>query len=185
MRTKSTPGGSADDPASQSTRPRMVLASGTGEPGLHGTAGPGREISHVRVLVVDASGALLVMKWRDPADGRTCWEPPGGGVELGESLAEAAERELREETGITARVTGRWAPARRDDTWEGARRDRDEAFFLARVTGATVRPEMPTAEERATLVAWRWVTLTGPAGLDRLDAPLFPPDPFVLARRIG
>jgi ADP-ribose pyrophosphatase len=37
-----------------------------------------------------------------PADG--LWAIPGGGLELGETLREAAEREILEETGITIRA---------------------------------------------------------------------------------
>ncbi|MCA0044615.1 NUDIX hydrolase [Celeribacter litoreus] len=44
---------------------------------------------------------LLVQRSKEPDLGK--WGFPGGHVELGESITEAAERELFEETGITAR----------------------------------------------------------------------------------
>jgi len=45
---------------------------------------------------------LLVKRRHPPNQGQ--WAIPGGKVNLGESLAEAAEREIREETGITIRA---------------------------------------------------------------------------------
>ena len=138
--------------------------------------------THVRVLVVEPAGRLLLMKWRDPEDGRCAWEPPGGGVEPGETLAEAAERELLEEAGIVARVGARWLRAGRDDTWKGERRRRSEAYFAARAADDTVDPQMPTAEERSTLLEWRW---TVPEDLRGLDAPVHPPDPFGLLGLLG
>src|SRR3954452_4487904 len=50
------------------------------------------------VIVVDASGAVLLQ--RRAEDGT--WGIPGGCLELGESLEDAARRELREETGLVA-----------------------------------------------------------------------------------
>jgi ADP-ribose pyrophosphatase len=41
---------------------------------------------------------LLVKRSKAPSDGQ--WAIPGGSVNIGESLQQAAERELKEETGI-------------------------------------------------------------------------------------
>jgi len=53
------------------------------------------------VLVRDGC-VLLVKRASPPSQGM--WAIPGGRVELGETLQHAAERELREETGIIARA---------------------------------------------------------------------------------
>jgi 8-oxo-dGTP pyrophosphatase MutT (NUDIX family) len=54
----------------------------------------------VRVVCLDQRQRLLLLRWRDPADGSYVWEPPGGGVEPGEQPIDAARRELQEETGL-------------------------------------------------------------------------------------
>jgi ADP-ribose pyrophosphatase len=51
---------------------------------------------------VDSDTVLLVRQYRYVA-GRPTWEMPTGGVHQGETLAEAAQRELAEETGHRAR----------------------------------------------------------------------------------
>ncbi len=55
-------------------------------------------------LVCQAEGRLLVVRLRDPSTGVVGLYPPGGGVEEGESPAEAAERETLEETGLVVRA---------------------------------------------------------------------------------
>src|SRR3954471_7986104 len=52
----------------------------------------------VRVLVCDGAGAVLLVRHSYTAG----WHLPGGAVDPGESLAAAAARELREETGLAA-----------------------------------------------------------------------------------
>tara|TARA_Y100000294_G_C8571223_1_gene342878 strand:+ start:594 stop:1034 length:441 start_codon:yes stop_codon:yes gene_type:complete len=53
----------------------------------------------VGAFVFYKNRVLLVKRGAPPAIGK--WAIPGGSVELGETLQEAAEREILEETGIT------------------------------------------------------------------------------------
>jgi len=56
----------------------------------------------VGAVVFRGDEVLLVKRGRAPSRG--LWAIPGGSVELGETLREAAEREVREETGIEIRT---------------------------------------------------------------------------------
>jgi 8-oxo-dGTP diphosphatase len=60
---------------------------------------PDAPVVAVGVLLFDGDRVLLVKRGRPPQVGR--WTVPGGGVEVGETLEEAALRELREETGLS------------------------------------------------------------------------------------
>lgn len=56
----------------------------------------------VGAVVCREGQVLLIKRGSAPFAGQ--WAVPGGRVELGESLAAAAEREVREETGISIRA---------------------------------------------------------------------------------
>jgi 8-oxo-dGTP pyrophosphatase MutT (NUDIX family) len=56
-------------------------------------------------VVIDDAGRVLMIS-RRAANGRVQWTLPKGLVEKGERPEDAAEREVREETGVAARIAG-------------------------------------------------------------------------------
>jgi 8-oxo-dGTP diphosphatase len=65
---------------------------------------PDRPIVGVLAVVLRGERALVVRRANPPMAGR--WGFPGGVLELGETVAEGAMRELREETGVVAEPAG-------------------------------------------------------------------------------
>ena len=69
---------------------------------------PDRPIVAVLAVVLRGEGsatrALIVQRAQQPNQGR--WGFPGGVLELGETVADGAMRELQEETGIVAEAAG-------------------------------------------------------------------------------
>ena len=59
-------------------------------------------VPSVNVAVTNDAGELLLIRRTDNGN----WALPGGAVDLGESLAQAAVRETREESGIDCEITG-------------------------------------------------------------------------------
>ena len=59
-------------------------------------------VAGVAAVVLGCDGVLLVRRGREPMLG--AWSLPGGALELGESTAEGAVREVFEETGIRVRA---------------------------------------------------------------------------------
>ena len=69
---------------------------------------PARPFLGASVAVFRDGRVMLAARGRAPMEG--LYSLPGGGVEPGETLAEAALRELREETGVEAELIGFVAP---------------------------------------------------------------------------
>ena len=59
---------------------------------------PAQPITGVGVVVWHGDRVLLVQRARPPRQGQ--WSLPGGGQQLGETLTDAARREVREEAGL-------------------------------------------------------------------------------------
>lgn len=98
-------------------------------------------------VITDEDGrVLLVLRGTEPEKGR--WSIPGGTVEAGETLREAAAREAFEETGLHVTVG--------DELWcvtipAGDGRFFEVHDFAATVTGGTLTPGDDAADAR-------WVT---------------------------
>ena len=65
---------------------------------------PPRPVPAVGAIVFRNSEVLLVRRGAPP--NRGLWSVPGGAVEIGETVEQAAVRETREETGVDVRPTG-------------------------------------------------------------------------------
>lgn len=63
---------------------------------------PDRPVVGVGGVVVQGGRALIVKRAHEPRKGE--WSLPGGLVELGETLIDAARREIKEETGLDVDV---------------------------------------------------------------------------------
>lgn len=106
--------------------------------------------------VTDGEGrVLLVRNQRQPET----WVFPAGGHEPGESFAETAVREVREETGVDCEVTGVWQVKRRRFVHREDPERRGyllSVFFTASYVGGEVGryPERWEDEEEILDVSW-------------------------------
>ncbi|RMG15336.1 MAG: NUDIX hydrolase [Deltaproteobacteria bacterium] len=81
-------------------------------------------------IVIETDGGIVLVERRFPPRG---WALPGGFVDCGERVAEAARREAREETGLEVELTdllGVYSDPKRDP-----RRHTVSVVFLARAEG--------------------------------------------------
>lgn len=115
-----------------------------------------------RVVLLDRDGRVLLLQATDPAAPHKggWWEIPGGGMDPGESSAEAARRELFEETGITDAEIGPcvWTQRARF-TFAGWRFDQHEHLHVAwcdPVDLSAIRPAALEAFEAMAFAGPRW-----------------------------
>ena len=108
----------------------------------HGDHGVLNHRTSARVVLLDETGAVLLLCGSDPAitafpgvAAPKWWFTVGGEVQPGERLAEAAARELAEETGLRVAPADMVGPIwRRDEVFEfnGALLDSEEFYLLHR-----------------------------------------------------
>ena len=152
-----------------------------------------------RAVVLDGRDRVLLLRARDPFDPSKgeWWELPGGGVEGAEATADAAAREVFEESGLAGVAVGPcvWTHRARF-TFAGLRFDQQEFIHVARWAGsdpgpAGYRPGRLEAIEAMSFAGFEWwdpadlgrVTVIPPwlaAELPRYLADGPPPEPLDL-----
>jgi len=102
----------------------------------------------VGAVVVHNDQVLLVKRGKPPFTG--LWCIPGGKVKYGESLQQAAEREIREETGVIIRAG---EPVYAFDTMETHDPDNSYHYVVVDLVAEYVSGE-PLAHDDVTDAAW-------------------------------
>lgn len=111
-----------------------------------------------RLFVLDSDDRLLLFRFT--ADDRPpFWCTAGGALDPGESYAQAAARELFEETGL-ALDPGPEVAQRHVKflTLEGERVEADERYFLIRTPTTEIATHGHTALEQRVMQRWHWFT---------------------------
>lgn len=132
--------------------------------------------SSARVIVVDASDRVLLLRGGDPRrPGPAVWHTPGGGIDPGESPQHAACRELAEEVGLELEDPQTLGPVvwtrRFEFSFDGVLYDQDEVFYWLQVDSHDVDESRHTPLERRYLSGHRWFSVSELEGFDELVAP--------------
>ncbi len=134
-----------------------------------------RERPSARLLVLDNDNCVLLFHFVFDAGalaGEHFWATPGGALNEGESYAQAAKRELFEETGIVADVGEQIA--KMDvvfRTQSGERVTADERYFLVRVAENIIDVSGQESAERRDIQEYKWWSL---ADLKATHETVFP-----------
>jgi 8-oxo-dGTP pyrophosphatase MutT (NUDIX family) len=131
-----------------------------------------------RAILRDGAGRVLLIRFVLPNMG--FWATPGGGVKPGETLLDAAHRELHEELGIVVALEGPVHTAVGIFEFEGALIENTDTFFAGFYDG-TPQLTGATEMESAALQEVRWWT---PAELENTAEAVFPRDLAAVLRRL-
>ncbi|GAB7050629.1 NUDIX hydrolase [Catenuloplanes indicus] len=138
-----------------------------------------------RVLLVDEAGRVLLFRGVDPGrPGEPYWFTIGGGLDAGETPAQAAARELREEAGLDLPVAALGEPVHAEVTefpFDGVWYRQEQEFFLVRSSGAEIDTSGFDEVERGSITSYRWWS---PPELESATEPVHPADLVDVLRRV-
>ena len=147
----------------------------------HGDHGVLNHRTSARVVLLDHTGAVLLLCGSDPALARhhapKWWFTVGGEVQQGERLAEAAARELAEETGLRVAPAEMVGPVwRRDEVFEfnGSLIDSEEFYFVYRTHRFEPSRTGRTELERSYIHGHRWCDAADIAALVAAGETVYP-----------
>lgn len=139
----------------------------------------------VRALLFNPRGELLLTKYRGTDAVHVLgaapvlenhWGTLGGGVEPGEELAPALQREIAEETGHkNIRVGAQVWHRRAGMMFKGAPLLLDERYFIAHTDELEIRTDNYTEFERSYLLETRWWPVAEVAATREIILPRFLP----------
>lgn len=127
-----------------------------------------------RLIVVDEEHRVLLMLTKAPdTSGSARWITPGGGVDPGETHAEAAIRELHEETGQVIADPGPVVYTEDFEVpWDSADHTHGHAeFYVVHLPHFDIVEDDWTDDERVDILESRWWSLDE---LESTDEPLEP-----------
>lgn len=126
----------------------------------------------VGIALFNAAGKVFIARRAGlpDGDGQFAWQMPQGGIDPDEDPAQAALRELAEETGVTSVAmigeTPGWMtydlpPAMLKSSWKGRYRGQAQKWFALRLTGSEseINVVSPPGGHRPEFDAWRWEDL--------------------------
>jgi 8-oxo-dGTP pyrophosphatase MutT (NUDIX family) len=122
-----------------------------------------REFSAGGVLVRRLRGRWWLAAIRPQGKAEGIWALPKGLIDVGESGAETALREAREETGVEGRLDRKLGDVRYVYTWEGERVFKVVSFFLFRYRSGRLGDIPP--EHAHEVAEVRWLPLDEAPGL--------------------
>jgi 8-oxo-dGTP pyrophosphatase MutT (NUDIX family) len=138
-----------------------------------------------RVLPIDDQDRVLLLHGFDPHHPDVpFWFTIGGAAEGGETLQEAAARELHEEVGIRRDIgafTGPYSTSTIEFFWADYAITQDQTFFAIRVTNEAISFDHMEQIEKDTTLGYRWWSAEE---LDSTEETFFPEDLAAILRKI-